>query len=108
MIHLVMMKIFVLKWTHANPEHVQVLAPLLVMLLIIVILLEHVILHLVIAQIQRNLMMQLVMIIIFVLIWTHANPEYVLVQTQLFVLLLINVMSLEHVILHLVIAQTLQ
>jgi len=42
---------------------------------------------------------------IIVLKQTHVNPEYVLVQTQLFVLLLINVMLLEHVILQLVFAQ---
>jgi len=53
-------------------------------------------------------MEQLVMMVLFALKRTHVNPVPVLDQTQLYVLLLINVMLLEHVIHLLVFAQTLK
>jgi len=83
MIHLVMMKINVLKQTHVNPEYVLVQTQLFVLLLINVMSLEHVILHLVIAQIQRNLMELFVKIVMPVLEWTLVNLVHVLVQILL-------------------------
>jgi len=68
-------------------------------------LLECVMHHLVFAQTLQQMMEQLVMMVLFALNWTHVKTVSVLVQVQLLVLLLINVMLLEHVIQHLVFAQ---